>query len=146
MTNWDLIFRSRALKENDRRRRRQPKKTIDEDVQKARGRTDERTTKGRIEKYSGHARVGFCMSACTVKLLYEIKSNVRVLIVYVAHSSRFDSRSACDLLDCFLSELIDVEGRGKRFHAIRQNRRSPFLFQTWRLEQASKIQQNSVGT
>ena len=52
----------------------------------------------------------------TVKLLYEIKSNVRVLIVYevVAHSSRFDSRSACDLLDCFLSELIDVEGRSRQ--------------------------------
>ena len=71
------------------------------------------------------------MSACTVKLLYEIQSNVRNLIVYVAvaHSSRFDSRSACDhLLDGFLTELINVEGRGKRFHAIRRNRRLAISF------------------
>ena len=69
------------------------------------------------------------MSACTVKLLYEIQSNVRNLIVYVAvtHSSRFDSRSACDLLDGFLTELINVEGKGFHTHSTKSEARH-FVF------------------
>ena len=67
---------------------------------------------------------------CTVKLLYEIKSNVRVLIVYgvVAHSSRFDSRSACDLLDCFLSELIDVKAEASVFTRLDEIEARHFFF------------------
>ena len=60
------------------------RKTIDEDVQKAR-----KNERGRIEKYSGHVRLGVCTNcACTVavrnkiKCMYAQRDHVRGLRVF----------------------------------------------------------------
>ena len=106
--NEDRRTNKRTIDEDEDNRR----KTIDEDVQK--GPEERTTTKRRLEKYNRHVR--FCTSTCTVESLYEIKCAQlgRVRGRVVAYLLRFDSRSACDLLNGSLNELINMKGRGKR--------------------------------